>query len=59
MCEFQTDDGMVDELLTECTALVCVFDRFFVADAREPDALDDNPNALVVEVGHDHYWIYG
>ena len=47
---------MVNELLTECTALVCIFDRFFIAHPRKTDALDDDTNALVIEVGHDHCW---
>lgn len=44
---------MVDEFLAEGTALVCVFYGFFVADAGEADALDDDADALVVEVRHD------
>lgn len=52
--ELETNNGMVDETLAECFSLVGVFDRFFIADAREPDALDDDADAFVVEVCHDH-----
>lgn len=55
MCEFKTDDRVVDELLTESAALVGVFHSLFVADAGEADALDDDADTFMVEVGHDHY----
>lgn len=50
MCEFEPDDGVVDEFLAEGAALVGVLDRFLVADAAEADALDDDAYSLVVEV---------
>lgn len=53
MRELETDDGVFDELLTESTTLVGVFDGFFVADSRETDTLDDDAYSLVVEVCHD------
>ena len=53
MRELEADDGMVDELLAEGGALVRVLDGFFVADAAEAHGLDDDADALVVEVGHD------
>lgn len=52
--ELEADDGVVDEALAEGLALVRVLDGLLVADAREADALDDDADALVVEVGHDH-----
>lgn len=53
VCEFETDDGVVDEFLAEGATLMGVFDGFFVADAGEADALDDDADAFVVEVCHD------
>lgn len=44
---------MVDELFAESAAFVSVFHGFFVTDPREPDTLDDDTNAFVVEVCHD------
>lgn len=44
---------MVDELLAEGLSLVGVFDGFFVADAREADALDYYAHAFVVEICHE------
>lgn len=55
MCEFQTDDWVLDELFTERTALVGVFDGFFVADTGEAEALDDNTNTFMIEVCHDNW----
>ena len=55
MCEFEADDWMIDETLPESFSLVGVFDRFFVADAGEAEALDYDADAFVVEVGHDDY----
>lgn len=52
MCEFHADDGVVDELLSECAAFAGVFDALFVADAAEAHGLDDDSDALVVEVCH-------
>ena len=51
--ELEADDGVVDEGLAEGAALVGVLDGFFVADAGEAQALDDDADALVVEVRHD------
>jgi hypothetical protein len=51
--ELEPDDGVVDEFLAEGAALVGVLDGFFVADAGEAEALDDDADAFVVEVGHD------
>ena len=53
MGELQTDDRVVYQLLPECAALVGVFYRFFVANSREADALDDDSDPLVVEICHD------
>src|SRR5277367_1585540 len=39
--ELEPDDGVVDEFCAEGAALVGVFHAFFVADAREAEALDD------------------
>lgn len=52
--ELHPDDGVVDQLLAEGAALVAVFHGLFIADAGEADALDDDADAFVVEVGHDH-----
>lgn len=54
MCEFEADDGVIDETLAESLALMGVLDALFVADASEANTLDDDTNALVVEVGHDN-----
>lgn len=51
--QFEPDDGVLDEFLAERAALVRVFDGFFVADAGEAEALDDDAYAFVVEVCHD------
>ena len=53
MSELEADHGVVDQLLAKGTALVGVFDRLFIADAREADALNYYSNTLVVEVRHD------
>ena len=53
--ELHADDGVVDELLPESAALVGVLDALLVADAREADRLDDDADALVVEVCHDDF----
>lgn len=50
MCEFEADDGVVDEALAKGFALVRVFDALFVADAGEAETLDNDADALVVEV---------
>lgn len=51
--ELEADDRVVDEFLAEGAALVGVFYGFFVADAGEADALDDDADSFVVEVCHD------
>jgi hypothetical protein len=51
--ELETDDRVIDELFAEGPAFVGVFYRFFVADAGEAEALDDDADTLVVEVCHD------
>ena len=51
--ELHADDRVVDEAFPKRLALVRVFHRFLVADAGEAEALDDDADALVVEVGHD------
>ena len=51
--ELEADDGVIDEFLAEGLALVRVLDALLVADAGEADALDDDADALVVEVRHD------
>jgi len=47
VCKLKTDDGVVDELLAKGLALVCVFDRFFVADSGEADGLNDDTDTFV------------
>ena len=44
---------MLDKFLAKGAALVGVLHRFLVADAGEANGLDDDTDALVVEVGHD------
>ena len=51
--QLEADDGVLDELLAKGAALVGVLDGLLEADAREAQALDDDADALVVEVGHD------
>ena len=53
VCELETDDRVVDETLAESLALVGIFHRLLVADTGEAEALDDDADTLVVEVGHD------
>ena len=53
MGELEADHRVLDKLLAESAALVGVLDRLLVAHAREAQALDDDADALVVEVGHD------
>ena len=53
MCELEANDWVVDETLSEGLALVGIFDGFFVADTGESETLDDDADALVVEVCHD------
>ena len=50
MCQFEADDGVVDEALAEGLALVCVLDALFVAHTGKTQTLDDDTNTLVVEV---------
>lgn len=42
---------MRDELLAEGPSFVGVFDALFVANTGEADALDDDADTFVVEVG--------
>lgn len=51
--QLHPNDRMVNESLAKSAALVGIFDGLFVANARESKALDDNAQALVVEVHHD------
>lgn len=51
--ELHADDRVVDELLPEGLALVRVLHGILVADTGKADALDDDANTLMVEVGHD------
>lgn len=51
--QLQPDDRVIDQLLAEGAALVRVLDAVLVTHAREAQALDDDADALVVEVGHD------
>jgi hypothetical protein len=46
---------VVDQFLAECFALVGVLDALLVTHAGEADGLDDNADALVVEVCHDDF----
>ena len=55
MCKLETNDRMVDKLLTESAAFVGIFDRLFVANAGETNALDDYTYPLVIEIGHDDW----
>lgn len=57
MCKLHSDDRVVNELLAESAALVRILHAFFVADTREAETLDDDANALVIEVGHDDYHV--
>lgn len=50
--ELHADDRVVDQALPEGLALVGVLHGFLVADTGEAAALDDDSDALVVEVGH-------
>lgn len=54
MCKLETNDGVVDQFLAEGAAFVGVFDRFFVANTREANALDDDADPLMIEVCHYH-----
>ena len=47
VCQLQSNDGVLDQLLAECLALVGVFDGLFVADSREAQTLDDDADTLV------------
>lgn len=51
--QLEPDDGVLNQLLAKRPPLVGVLDRLLVADAGEAEALDDDADALVVEVGHD------
>lgn len=51
--ELHADDGVLNELLAKGAALVGVLDGLLVADAGEAQALNDDADTLVVEVGHD------
>jgi hypothetical protein len=55
MCEFETNDRVVDELLAKCTTLVGVLGGFFVADSAESQALNDYADSFVVEIGHNDW----
>lgn len=55
--EFEPNDRVVNELLAESAALVGVLDGFLVTDSGEADALDDDADALVVEVCHYHLYM--
>ena len=55
VCEFETDHGVLDELFAEGAPFVGVFYGFFVADAGEADALDDDADAFVIEIRHDDF----
>lgn len=50
--ELHADHWVVDQALAEGLSLVGIFDRFFIADAREADALNYYAHAFVVEVHH-------
>ena len=56
MCKLEANDRMVDKLFTESAAFVRIFNRLFVANAGETNALDDYAYTLVIEIGHDD-WI--
>src|SRR4051794_3520418 len=54
MRKLEANDRMIDELLAKGAALVGVLDGVLVADAREPQALDNDADPLMVEVRHHH-----
>lgn len=54
--QLHLDDGVLNQLLAKRLALAGVADRLFVANTREPQGLDNDTHALVVEVGHDGWW---
>ena len=51
--KLEANDGVLDELLAERAPLVSVLDRLLVAHAGEAETLDNDADALVVEIGHD------
>ena len=55
VCKLEANDRMVDKLFTESAAFVRIFDRLFVANAGETNALDDYAYPLVIEIGHDDW----
>ena len=54
MREFESNDGVVDKLFPESTALMGILHRLFITDSRKADALDDDSNPFVIEVCHHH-----
>ena len=46
---------MVDKLLAECAAFVSIFDRFFITNTGETNALDNYAYPLVIEICHDDW----
>ena len=57
MGKLEADNGMIDERLTEGAAFMGIFHSFFVANAGETKALDDDADAFMVEVRHYYYSI--
>ena len=55
MGQLESDDWVVYQLLPKCLPLIGVFYTFLKADSGETQALDDNADTLVVEVGHDDF----
>ena len=53
--KLEADDGMVDEWLAKGAAFMGILHGLFVADAGETEALNDDADAFVVEVGHNYY----
>jgi hypothetical protein len=51
MCELEADDRVINETLTKSLALVCILYALLVADTGETKRLDNDADALVVEVG--------
>ena len=55
MGKLEADDGMVDEWLAKGAAFVGILHSLFVAYAGETEALNDDADAFVIEVGHNYY----
>lgn len=45
-----SDDGMVNQLLSKCLSLMCVFDGFLETDTSKAISLDGNPHSITILV---------